>query len=397
MLPLPNFYLGYLEFLAVTPDRLYPVIANEDNLYKATQANYTGSAITWIGKAGFSSLSLLINTEGQLYFWGTAGSQLGNEFAHELFSEPYQLNTNGIAINAVVMGYNHALFLSAEGDLYGSGANYNSQLGFTENILYDFSSLGFSSKVKYIAAVGNTSYVVTESGALYGCGENQYGQLGMSHKNRVIELTKVPFDIPIKKVVPSDSAAYFLTEQGHVYSCGLNVNEGLGYATIEPQTTLKRVPLPEYLSIEDLLVFGDTVIALSAAGHLYGWGSGKSGILSNEHLSQTTVSPQRIYLDGEPFIAMYGTRSYGGALLVNKKFEVVALGGSFSNKGIQSAMEELSKLHVANHYMEHHNKAGVNSASRKALMNVGFFFTAPSNNLDVQAQTSGQKTASWNA
>jgi alpha-tubulin suppressor-like RCC1 family protein len=77
----------------------------------------------------------------------------------------------------------------------------------------------FSSLVK-------TSFLLDNEGNLYGFGDNSYGQLGLGHKNNVVEPTFLTDKV--KTVAPGRNHTVILKQDGSVWTSGENGHGQLG-------------------------------------------------------------------------------------------------------------------------------------------------------------------------
>ena len=89
----------------------------------------------------------------------------------------------GKQVIQVVDGYEHALALTADGQVYAWGANFYGELG-TENTkpvnqptLVPLTALGGETVVA-LAAGNDFSLALTQNGLIYGWGRSDFGQLG---------------------------------------------------------------------------------------------------------------------------------------------------------------------------------------------------------------------------
>ena len=87
-------------------------------------------------------------------------------------------------IKEIAMGFNHTLFLTETGKVWGCGDNYYGQLGLGVSLRDNPNAiplqLNFFNNLTIIkiAAARFHSLFLTDTGIVYGCGENQKGQLG---------------------------------------------------------------------------------------------------------------------------------------------------------------------------------------------------------------------------
>lgn len=383
---LPNFYIGEEQFLATTPEGLNPIVGNQSEV---VALNYFGSPITTIeqGRSLLNELSYLLNVDGECFIWGKTGDALGTTLSNQFISEPKKLDTKGVLVKAMAIGNEHALFLSQDGKLYGSGSNDSGQLGLPTDGVYDFIALNLpepDEKVKEIAVGFDSSYVVTESGQLYVCGANEFGELGTGGIIPVNEyqFTKIPFNQPIKKVVPTGSNTYLITEAGHVFSCGQNEQGVLGHFVAKDyETKFKQVLLPNYIKITQLIGCSDVVLALTDEGQLYGWGHSRIKKFGKEYMILTDICfPMRLY-ENQHIIAMYGHFNNGTLLLVTNTNKVLSLkneGGSFENF-IKQKLGELYETFC---------NAPLKASSIKAYKDVTFLFAA--NSISLPASGGGK-------
>ena len=78
---------------------------------------------------------------------------------------------------------------------------------------------------------------------VYGCGSNEYGQIGFDSEDYGIVHHTIPFSIPsisnitITQIACGYGHSLFITNEGHVYSCGWNKYGQLGLNSTDDETT----------------------------------------------------------------------------------------------------------------------------------------------------------------
>ncbi len=149
----------------------------------------------------------------------------------------------------VAAGIGHNLFLTENGTVYSNGPA-SAELGNPEIIGYDgniyqplkipnvnngFTNTDPNDKVVKIKASTRWSMILTESGKIYGFGDNTYGQLGLGYRgNPIWEATEISttnynvFDSSVKDMCLQLNGSIFLTESGTLYSVGYNGKGELG-------------------------------------------------------------------------------------------------------------------------------------------------------------------------
>ncbi|KAL9647528.1 hypothetical protein ABK040_006887 [Willaertia magna] len=129
--------------------------------------------------AKFSSMFILLSKKGNVYLFGTSNDSKYNKY----LDENNKLNDEylkGERIIEVSCGEAHILLLSESGKLFGFGDNYYGQLGAKE--ISDYGDVIFKesqidhiySKIVKVYATYNTSFALTETGELYSCGSTDY-------------------------------------------------------------------------------------------------------------------------------------------------------------------------------------------------------------------------------
>ena len=93
---------------------------------------------------------------------------------------------------------------------------------------------------------GQHTMVSTDDGALYACGRNNLGQLGIGNTTNQNVFAKValPDGRRVVDVVPGYEHTVAILDDGSVYACGNNGSGQLGIGSTTNQSTLARVTLP---------------------------------------------------------------------------------------------------------------------------------------------------------
>eukprot|EP00742_Colponemidia_sp_Colp-10_P007276 GILJ01007823.1.p1 GENE.GILJ01007823.1~~GILJ01007823.1.p1 ORF type:complete len:733 (-),score=141.86 GILJ01007823.1:14-2212(-) len=140
------------------------------------------------------SHTILLTTSGSVYSWGS--NQFG-QLGRSLRGKKIDLTPAvipGLENRMVVMiavGANHNFVLTADGAVYGWGANKNGQLGNNkkEDSENPFRIAELDS-CTYICAGENSSAAITRGGTVYTWGENSKGQLGHMTKGQDVVLPR---------------------------------------------------------------------------------------------------------------------------------------------------------------------------------------------------------------
>ena len=73
-------------------------------------------------------------------------------------------------------------------------------------------------KVVKVCCSWYTSWYITDSGDLYGCGEGSFGQQGSGDRENVLTFTKRASNV--KEVSCSRTRTWYITDSGDLYGCG---------------------------------------------------------------------------------------------------------------------------------------------------------------------------------
>ncbi|XP_054162121.1 uncharacterized protein LOC128960075 [Oppia nitens] len=141
---------------------------------------------------------------------------------------------------------------------------------------------------------------VTNDDKVYALGSNQYGSLGLGHKQQIVEPVCVPelSGQQIQQFVNGSTFAMAITGNHQVFGWGLNSLGQLARNRTEPTVYLKpdKVIFPEdSASIVQLSCGQSHVLALTTDGNVYAWGSNNRGQLGcGLSMKVTTISDKPI-------------------------------------------------------------------------------------------------------
>jgi hypothetical protein len=190
--------------------------------------------------------------------------------------DPFELFSGLEDIIAIAPGAGHALFLRADGRLFGAGANDRGQLGTgdTESHM-EFVEILSLDGVVAVAASDDSSFAVGEDGHLYAWGSNDEGQLGLGdqdaspHPDPLITTNLVG----VKDVAAGRDHVLAVTTDGKVFAWGQGSSGQLGDGSSGILAS-KFQPVSIELLDRALAVAarGNTSYAVLVSGDLLGWG-----------------------------------------------------------------------------------------------------------------------------
>ncbi|KAL9655179.1 hypothetical protein ABK040_008954 [Willaertia magna] len=120
------------------------------------------------------------------------------------------------------------IVVTENNDIYVVGLNHNNQFGLEDREIKQFTKLtkfiSNQEEIKLIRCSYDCMFVVTNNNIIYGCGENDAGQFGLGHKNKLLTFTKNDClqQQSIKDLRCGDYHCIILDKFGNVYGCGSN-------------------------------------------------------------------------------------------------------------------------------------------------------------------------------
>ena len=149
-----------------------------------------------------------------------------------------------------------------------------------------WSSLKTGGGIKNIFATAQTTFVRTIDNAIYGCGLNNFGQIGFGNTSPypIRVLTKVdplspPQSSPVEFIAGGTVHSAARLQNGHVVSWGRRDYSGLpgnGGTDIQPPSVI-----PTLSEIRHIACGGSHTIAATKDGKVYAWGFGGTHQLGN--------------------------------------------------------------------------------------------------------------------
>ena len=220
--------------------------------------------ITKVDCGDFHSAAL--SSSNTLYTWGGGGAhfnkgQLGHGNLHD-YESPELLKSLENSISSFSCGGFHTIAVLLNGTAMAWGSGTYGELGIGEYVdaLSPRQVQGISEKISSTICGGHHSLFITESTQnLYSCGYGSHGQLGLKTTCNY-ETPQLVFALS-NKMVDSASAGWnhsiVVTNDSAVYSCGYNSSGQLGLGDIKSRTSFTLVTELKYKRVEKVFCGGN--------------------------------------------------------------------------------------------------------------------------------------------
>ena len=251
---------------------------------------------------GFSYHSLILKNDGTL--WGCGYNPdgelgLGDTTNRNTFT---QITTNADDIKSVCCGAYHTFILENDGTLWSTGYNGYGQLGLGDNTNKTiFTQVTINADdIKEIYCGWEYTLILKNDGTLWGCGRNDYGQLGLGDTAHRYIFTQVTTNTDnIKKIYCGAGHSFILKNDGTLWGCGYNPYGELGLGDTKSRTTFTQT-ITNVNNIKKIYCGGDHTFILKNDGTLWtcGYnGEGQLGLGDNNHrytFTQITTNADNI-------------------------------------------------------------------------------------------------------
>ena len=189
------------------------------------------------------------------------------------------INTNDI--KSIYCGYNYTFIIKNNGTLWGCGYNGYGQLGLGDvNNRNVFTIIGINTNdIKSVYGGYYHTFILKNDGTLWGCGKNDYGQLGLGDTSNRIFFTQITTNADdIKSVHCGNEYTVILKNDGTLWGCGRNYYSELGLGDDTYRKTFTQITTNTD-NIKSVYSCGAHITILKNDNTLWGCGNNANGQL----------------------------------------------------------------------------------------------------------------------
>ena len=244
---------------------------------------YCGQNHTFILKNDNTLWSCGWNEYGQL--------GLGDIADRKIFTK---VTTNADNIKQVYCGYSHTFILKNDGTLWSTGWNSDGRLGLGDtSTRYTFTQVTTNvDDIKEIYCGGGNTFILKNDGTLWGCGSNSYGQLGLEDETNRTTFTQITTNVDnIKSVYCGNYHTLILENDGTLWGCGNNQYGELGLGDTTNRNTFTQVTTNTD-DIKEIYCGAGHTLILENDGTLWGCGYNVDGELGLGDTTNRTTFTQ---------------------------------------------------------------------------------------------------------
>ena len=238
--------------------------------------------------------TIILKNDGTL--WGCGNNSfgqfgLGDTTNRNIFTK---IITNANNIKEVYCGSYHVIILKNDGTLWGCGKNDYGQLGLGDNTNRNiFTQIATNiDDIKSICCGDNYTFILKNDNTLWGCGDNSCGQLGLGDKTNRTTFTRVTTNTDdIKEIYCGSYHAIILKNDGTLWSCGDNSFNQLGLGDNKIRTTFTQVTANTD-NIKEIYCGANRTLILKNDGTLWGCGYNRYGELGLGEIADKNIFTQ---------------------------------------------------------------------------------------------------------
>ena len=149
-------------------------------------------------------------------------------------------------VKQIACGYNYTFILKNDGSVWSCGYNEYGQLGLnntTNRTTFTQVTTNINNVVKQISCGNAHTFILKNDGSVWSCGYNDQGQLGLNDTTNRTTFTQVTTNINNDvKQISCGYHTFILKNDGSVWGCGYNNYGQLGLGSTTQKNTFNIIP-----------------------------------------------------------------------------------------------------------------------------------------------------------
>ena len=204
-----------------------------------------------------------------------------NEILGILASKEFDLSE----IKQIACGHSHMFILKTDGSIWGCGKNEFGQLGLNDSDnrnVFTKVTENINNDVTQVYCGQSHSFIVKNDGTIWSCGGNSYGELGNGDNTEdVFKFTQIEVNLtsPVKQIACGHLHTMLLTEDGNVYACGYALNGRLGLGVNDESIYTTFTQVTDITDVKQIFCTPISSIMLKNDGTVWACGKNEKGHL----------------------------------------------------------------------------------------------------------------------
>mgnify|MGYP003294020037 CR=1 FL=1 len=213
----------------------------------------------------------------------------GEEEMDELLELLKESNINPYKIEKIFCGHLATFLVYNTGEVYGAGSNGYGSLGLGDtSAKSSFTLIPGMTDVKQIAGGFQHTAILKNDGTVWTSGYNSSGQLGLGNTTNKSTFTKVNID-NVKQIACGENFTFAVKNDGSLWACGLNETSQLGLNNYANKTSFTQVTTNINNDVKEVFCGFNHTFILKNDGSVYACGYNTYGALGLDNTSTKTT------------------------------------------------------------------------------------------------------------
>lgn len=247
-------------------------------------------------------------------------------------------------VQEVVSDVSATFFVTEESKVFACGVNYINKFRFGIDDSFLFTTtpqeMILETKIKKVIACDGSIFLVTENDRILACGNNMYGQLGISSEIKdLIKPHEIDLHTKVKKIINYSGTTFFITDDGEVFACGFNLDSSLGLG-IKERYVITPQKYPLKTKIKEVITSSGAIYFITNEGKALAFGDNYYGQLGlNDQNNRDKLEEIKLEAKIEKIVSHKGSTFF-----VTEDGRAFACGWNFrSQLGIESKEKYIVK------------------------------------------------------